>query len=149
MSNVRPQSWRSTVKTLPFVDGLHNILLYGATVTTAWAVLATGNAFVTGEHFNILNSELVCQQPLNNRCRTNYSVRDAGSSLARTYEPEGSLFSAGELKTGNEIQKARFSFSYLVNGQAKHWAYGYDILVALLSSIVALTIWYRLTVALK
>ena len=149
MSNVRPQRSRSRVKTLPFVDGLHNVLLYGATIATAWSVFATGNAFVAEERFDILGSESVCEQPLNNRCRTNYSVQDAGSSLARTYEPTGNLFSAGELTTGNKIQKARFSFTYLVNGQERHWGYGYDILITLLSSAVALTIWYRLTVALK
>lgn len=137
------------MKRIHFVDGPHNVLLYGASVGIIAASLFTGNAFVTAYNFSVLSSELVCEQPLNNRCVTRYKVKDVGSSLTRDYEPSGYLFRSDDLNNGNQVLKQPFSFSYFINGEERHWIYGSTMLVDLLVSVVALAIWYRFAKALS
>jgi hypothetical protein len=137
------------MKRFPFIAGPHNVLLYGACIGIVVASLFTGYAFVTADNFSILGSELICEQPLNNRCVTRYKVIDAGSSLTRNYEPSGYLFQSDDLETGNQVLKQPFSFTYFINGQERRWNYGFVMLIDLLLSVVALVVWYRFTKALR
>ncbi len=136
------------MKRFRFVDGPHNVLLYGACIGIAAAFLYTGNAFVAVADFSVIDSEFVCQQPLNNRCVTRYKVKDVGSLFTRTYEPYGYQFSADDLATGYRVSKRLFSFSYFINGRERYWIYGPEMLIVLLSSVVVIAIWYRWTKAL-
>lgn len=91
----------------------------------------------------IVGREVVCQQPKNNRCVTNYSLKDTADNSLHTYSagPTEQALST-ELKIGSSINKQRWYLSYEVNGKEVDDFPTLFYVGLLLMGIVAIGLWF-------
>ena len=117
-----------------FVTGPHNLGYYVA--FAAWIacfLLATGQLF-SEETFTVLAQKTECEQPLNNRCIYVFHIRES-DGLERDAHFTAFQASAIDLAPGNSVEKHRFHFEYLVNGERVVW---HEWSASLIASILAL-----------
>jgi hypothetical protein len=127
------------------------IELFPMFVLVAGALMALGSATLYAVYFaidqfdyRVVSSRLVCAQPLNNRCSTHYSIREAGANAPTDYVTYGYQFAEGDLQPGNELRKTGIGFAYFVNERMKTWSHGHELSLWVLGALVALLISYRL-----
>ena len=106
--------------------------------TGLWSIAST--YFYTGR-FTIESHREVCEQPLNNCCVTHYEV-SLGAGQAVDFVPFIYQFDRSYLLDGWTFAKARWGFSYEINGVQKPWPYlGLRLEVSLLG-LVGMIVWY-------
>jgi hypothetical protein len=105
-----------------FLKGPHNILLVAGIVGCLFLLKVLFDQLYSEYDFKILAIELNCQQPLNNRCTYEYSVKRKDGSLSKI-GLSGYMFRSEELVVGNSIAKNKFSFGYQVNGEKSTWGF--------------------------
>ena len=93
---------------------------------------------------NVTLSEpfIVCQQPLANRCRTEYlAIASNGQSVFAPY-----LFEFGNnvLHSGLRIEKAKYSFMYRLDGNETLWPNLPGLSLAWMVGLVGITMWFLL-----
>jgi hypothetical protein len=123
-----------------FENGLHNIFIVIAIFMLHISYKNTSEMFLSEYNGKIVSQELVCEQPLNNRCVHAYSlINNEGQ------QSTSSQFISGvpnvETVVGNHITKTKFSFSYKVNGVEKYWNYWFLELKLFISGIILLMLW--------
>jgi hypothetical protein len=94
-----------------------------------------------------IGSRLVCEQPLNNRCVTHYSIQNAGAQAPGDYRFYGYQFADGDLRAGNEVRKVGIGFAYSVNGRVKTWSHGSEMSLWAAGALVLFIIsycWHRI-----
>ena len=131
-----------------FVKGAHNAVLYFA----LFALFTSSEAFLHGlfseYDIEILNTERICEQPLNNRCFTEYLVKDVNGKVNKTHD----LFWLTHYRhnvIGDKIKKQKLSFEYTFNGKEASWIYPSDIPLILFLSIFLLVLWIYLAIKLQ
>ena len=127
-----------------FKNGYHNLFLAAAIFCSFVFFEELSNDLLSSYDMKILKVELVCEQPLNNRCDYQYWVQGNEGKNSRI-QINGNLFGFDELVAGNTIKKNKFSFAYEVNGQeskSKSVTYLFRILLVIL---VLLSVWRYLT----
>ncbi len=92
----------------------------------------------------ILGVQLICEQPLNNRCFYQYLVKQGDGTLNRV-KFHGYMFRDNELVVGNTIKKDKLSFEYQVNGSKVSWEFAGHYVTILLFSVLVFALWRRLT----
>lgn len=119
-----------------FATGPHNMGYYVAFVVWIGSLSMATGQFCSSEEFTVLARSTECEQPLNNRCSNHFRIRDSGG-LERAFEGL-TAFRAREsdLAVGNSIQKHRFHFDYLVNGQQATWSELPGVVVASILALV-------------
>lgn len=95
-------------------------------------------------NFSILAIDIKCQQPLNNRCIYEYSVKNK-DDLVRKIELDGNMFGTEDLAVGKSIQKEKFSFEYQVDGKKMVWRFANYYFWILSFSAMAFGLWRYLT----
>ena len=126
-----------------FVAGLHNILLVAGIVGCLIFLQATFHTWYFECEIRILEIELVCQQPLNNRCQYEYFGEYKDGTLSKI--DFAYLFGTGELTVGDSVKKNKFSFEYQLNGKKMVWEFASHYLKILFFSLLALGLWRYLT----
>lgn len=112
----------------------------------SFVALSTGLRSIAGTYFyigrfTIESHHEVCQQPLNNRCVTHYEVCRGGGKT-EDFVPFIYQFYRAYLLDGWTFAKARWGFSYEVNGVPKPWPYlGSRVDVSLLG-LGGMLVWY-------
>jgi hypothetical protein len=96
--------------------------------------------FLFDWNVKIQSQELVCEQPLNNRCVTVFTFTDNSGNQIKTslfiY-----LFGPEKLLVGDHIEKDRFTFGYKINGIEKFWGHWETILKFFMAGIILLAVW--------
>lgn len=123
-----------------FEHGLHNIFIVIAVFMLQISYKNTSEMFLSEYNGKIVSHELVCEQPLNNRCVPAYTlINNEGQ------QSTSSQFISGvpsvETVVGNHITKTKFSFSYKVNGVEKYWNYWFLELKLFISGIILFVLW--------
>jgi len=130
----------SSISKQYFETGPHNILLFFSIIGFLIFLYATFNAFSSQLDIRIVSRETVCAQPLNNRCRYQYTVKETDGRQGPLLV-SGFVYDADDLIAGNSIRKERYSFQYEVNGHPKFWPFATSVGGILLLSIAALALW--------
>jgi len=129
------------MRTRLFVKGLHNVLLFLGVVGILLCVHGLYCEMFLDYNMRIMGIQIVCEQPLNNRCRSLYSIQRTDGTQETITTLYGSMFRDSEIVPGNTIKKAKFSFEYEVNGEKVGWAYAGHYLLVLLLSLIAIGLW--------
>src|SRR5690349_17646947 len=103
-----------------------------------FAAFYTAHFAVDKFDYRVAGSHLVCQQPLNNRCATHYTIQKAGEWTSSDYTIFGYQFADGDLRAGNEVRKLELGFVYSVNGRVETWSYGSEMALWVAGALVAL-----------
>lgn len=122
--------WCYVPITLFFLASL--MIFFICSYQIAW-VYAVERNVTLGEPFT------VCEQPLGNRCRTEYmAVSSGGRSLFSPY-----LFEFGRhaLHYGLEIEKAKYSFTYRLDGNEEVWSNLPRTGIAWIASLLGVIVW--------
>lgn len=127
-----------------FIKGPHNILFVAGIVGLLFFLGALFNQLNFECDFSILSIETKCQQPLNNRCIYEYSVKSKSGLLSKI-GLDGNLFVSEDLAVGKSIQKNKFSFVYQVDGKRTNWTFANYYLGIFFISILAFGLWRYLT----
>jgi len=121
-----------------FVAMIGLIFWSGIVVLICASRIAT--VFLSAEDFVVSTSFQVCEQPLNNRCVTHYSIVRAGGRFG-DFVPFGYQFNHGLLVEGTHIAKSADSFTYVINGRPEQWPYLGSHVLALLGGIAGVLAW--------
>lgn len=131
-----------------FEGGAHNLLLYLVIIGFVFFCYAVLDAWRTELDVRIVDRETVCAQPLNNRCRYQYTVTLPDKKSAKL-TGSGFFFDPDDWVVGNLIRKNRFSFVYAVNGKEKIWPFVSNFIGLLFCNILAFRLWLSPRVRLK
>lgn len=131
-----------------FEKGPHNLLLCLGIIGCIFFLYAVSDALYTELDARIVARETICAQPLNNRCRYQYTVRLRDGQQAKL-EGSGFFFDPNDWVAGNVILKKKFSFVYSVNGEKKNWSFALNFIWLLLCSLLAFCLWLSSAVRLK
>ncbi|WP_267225609.1 hypothetical protein [Dyella silvae] len=123
---------------LAFVAMLGLIFWSGVVVLICASRIAT--VFFSAEDFVISTPYQVCEQPLNNRCETHYSIVRADGKVG-DFVPFGYQFKHGLLVEGTHIAKSAASFSYVIDGTFEPWPYLGTHVLALLGGLCGVLTW--------
>jgi hypothetical protein len=93
--------------------------------------------------FVVEKSYQVCEQPLNNRCETHFSIRLPEGS-ARDFVPFGTEFERDDLHEGAHIAKQSFGFDYGVSGLPMRWPSLMQQVLLFLAGLVGFVVWWTL-----
>ncbi|MHA6204931.1 hypothetical protein ACXU4B_10940 [Dyella soli] len=121
-----------------FVAMLGLIFWSGLVVLICASRIAT--VFFSAEDFVVSSSHQVCEQPLNNRCETHYSIVRAGGKVV-DFVPFGYQFNHGLLVEGTHIAKSAESFAYVIDGRTEQWPYLGSHFLALFGGITGVLAW--------
>lgn len=131
-----------------FFKGIHNVVLYFA----LFALFDSSESFLHGlfseYDIEILNTERICEQPLNNRCFPEYLVKHSNGVVNKMHD----LFWLTHYRNnaiGDKIKKQKLSFEYTLNGKQTSWVYPSDIPLILFLSIFLFGLWIYLTKKLQ
>lgn len=120
-------------------SGYHNYFLVIAIYTGFVFFQNVAQYFLTDYDVLITKIDLVCQQPLNNRCNYEWIGKEANGE---TKIVDLSSFSAERVITvGDYINKKKFSLNFQLNGNDQGWSSGYYYLKFLIASVVSFIIW--------
>ncbi|MFA7061101.1 MAG: hypothetical protein WC156_09805 [Pedobacter sp.] len=121
---------------------LRNILLIGGMILIGISCGITGHFIWLKTDFTITSVELICEQPLNNRCVSHYlGVTKEG--LVIDFVPLAFEFYEGELLAGSHVEKKRFLITYTINSNLKHWQYWPGQLIRFIGGMVCIFLWFR------
>ena len=126
-----------------FVTGLHNFFFAAGIVGCFIFLQAALHTWYFECEIRVLKIELVCQQPLNNRCQYEYLGEYKDGTLSKI--DFAYLFRTGELTVGDSVKKDKFSFEYQLNRKKMVWEFASHYLSILFFSLVALGLWRYLT----
>lgn len=126
-----------------FVTGLHNLFFAAGIVGCLIFLQATFHTWYFECEIRILKIELVCQQPLNNRCQYEYFGEHKDGTLSKI--DFAYLFGTGELTVRDSVKKDKFSFEYQLNGKKMVWGFASHYFSILFFSLLALGSWRYLT----
>lgn len=127
-----------------FVTGPHNALFAAAIVLLIIATINLYNQSQLEIDAEIVAIEKKCQQPLNNRCMSIFTMKNKYGSTNQTNRL-GIGYPSTDIKIGNWIKKDKFNLHYQVNGVIKDDGDDIDFLLTMLASLVALVLWRILT----
>ncbi len=123
-----------------FEYGFHNVFLVIAIIMLGVSFNSTQKMFLFECNDKIVSKELVCEQPLNNRCQFIYTLVSNEGQETKTDLLDYALQNT-EAIVGNKIAKPKFSFSYQVNGEKKYWSYWPWVLKIFIPGLVFLRLW--------
>jgi hypothetical protein len=126
-----------------FVTGPHNILFVAGIVGCLFFLQAIFHLWYFECEIRILSIELVCQQPLNNRCQYEYLGQYKDGTLSKV--DLAYMFRRDELAIGDSVKKDKFSFEYQLNGKKIVWEFANHYLSILFFSLLVLGLWRYLT----
>ena len=126
-----------------FVTGLHNFFFAAGVVGCFIFLQAVFHQFYFECEIRILSIELVCQQPLNNRCQYGYWGKHKDGTL-RKFDLSY-MFRRDELSVGDSVKKEKFGFVYQLNRKKMVWGVAGHYLKILAFSLLALGLWRYLT----
>lgn len=121
-----------------FVAMIGLIFWSGVVVLICATRIAT--VFFSTEDFVVSTSYQVCEQPLNNRCETHYSIVRPGGEIG-DFVPFGHQFNQGLLVERIHIAKGAGSFAYFIDGKPEQWPYLGIHVFALFGGIAGILAW--------
>lgn len=92
--------------------------------------------------FEITYIYKVCEQPLNNRCVTHYTIRLPDGSK-NDFVPLGAAFDRVDMYEGSHIVKRHKGFAYEINGVPRRWPHMYEQFGLFLAGLVGLFAWWK------
>lgn len=92
--------------------------------------------------FVVEQSYRVCEQPLNNRCVTHYSIRLSDRST-QDFVPFGTEL-GGDFYEGEHIVKDSVGFRYMVGSLPERWPFLWQQTFIFLLGVGGLVLWYML-----
>jgi hypothetical protein len=122
-----------------FEAGPHNILLGVGLIGCSIFCYGVFDVLRSELDVRVVGKQTICEQPLNNRCRYQYSVEHDGQH--QIISVSGYVFDSDDLVVGNSVKKGQFSFKYKVNGYTKIWSFAADYIGILLFSFLAFGLW--------
>lgn len=111
-----------------------------AIVVCAQRIIKT---FTLSMDFVVEDSYQVCEQPLNNRCITHYTVKKSDGK-EDDFVPFGYQFEEDLSLSDQHILKTRCSFIYQINGVEKPWPYLWQHIFVLLAGMAGIIFWFYL-----
>jgi hypothetical protein len=123
-----------------FENGAHNFLFAFAFIGIFFCIYITAKMFLLDWDIKIIQHDLVCVEPLHNRCSMKIVTQDRDYVLNKI-SVFILLFDSDTLSVGNTIEKKGFSFSYKVNGEQRFWKHWTTIFKILLLSFIFLKLW--------
>ncbi|WP_199101145.1 hypothetical protein [Dyella sp. ASV21] len=121
-----------------FVAAIGLIFWSGVVVLICASRIAT--VFFSAEDFVVRTPYQVCEQPLNNRCETHYSIVRAGGETG-DFVPFGYQFKPGLLVEGTHIDKSAASFAYVIDDRPEQWPYLGAHVLALAGGVGGVLAW--------
>lgn len=126
-----------------FVTGLHNFFFVAGIVGCLIFLQAIFHQWYFESEIRILAIELVCEQPLNNRCQYEYLGQHKDGTVSKV--DLAYMFKRAELAIGDSVKKDKFGFEYQLNGEKMVWGFASHYLSILFFSLLALGLWRYLT----
>jgi hypothetical protein len=127
-----------------FADGLHNIFGIAGVMGLIFTIASFSQHLWSEIDGVVQSKQVVCEQPLNNRCTEVYVIRTPDGS-SRSLELSGYGFRSEEFEVGKQIRKEKFELAYVVDGKRVDWRYAAGHLTAGLLSVLILAWWGFLT----
>lgn len=93
--------------------------------------------------FAIERAYKVCEQPLNNRCVSHYTIRSSDGGI-RDLVPFGQVLDSGDFFEGAHITKRNVGFDYSLNGIARRWPSLREQWLLFSGGAVGLVVWWSL-----
>jgi hypothetical protein len=115
-------------------------LIFWSCVVVLICTSRIATVFFSAEDFVVRTSYQVCEQPLNNRCETHYSIVRAGGKVG-DFVPFGYQFKHGLLVEGTRIAKSAASFAYVIDDRPELWPYLGTHVLALSGGIGGVLAW--------
>jgi hypothetical protein len=120
-------------------SGYHNYFLIIAIYTGFVFFQNVSKYFLTDYNVLIIKIDLVCQQPLNNRCNYEWIGKEINGE---TKAVDLSAFcEENVIAVGDRINKKKLSLNFQLNGNDQGWPGGYFYLKFLIASVVSFIIW--------
>jgi hypothetical protein len=123
-----------------FFEGAHNVLVYIGVICCAVFLYGVFDVLDSELEIRVVSEEAICVQPLNNRCRYQYTVEEPDGQQVKMFV-SGFVFDADDWAAGNLIKKKRFNFKYSVNGHSRVWPFAINYFCILLGGVFAIGIW--------
>ena len=126
-----------------FLTGLHNFFFVAGITGCLICLQAIFHQWYFECEIRIFSIELVCQQPLNNRCQYKYIGQYKDGTLSQV--DLAYMLRRDELAIGDSVKKNKFSLVYQLNGKKMFWEFISHYLIILFFSLLALGLWRYLT----